>query len=195
MLSVLLSALCPPAPLKSLTFWRYTNQIIIIIIIIITVTAINVYSTSVSVMASCPTVGGAALAGHSPAYLANINPVSDNGCCQFSPASKMTCIILHTYNNFGNRSFGTDCGSDWVFGTVYHHPCDRTLAINNLSGLWKYFFGEQLTTLHCECLFICATINLLTSLQTEAHYDIRAQEWFGNSSHQTTRSYTLSQAA
>jgi len=31
MLSVLLSALCPPAPLKSLTFWRYTNQIIIII--------------------------------------------------------------------------------------------------------------------------------------------------------------------
>jgi len=33
MLSVLLSALCPPAPLKSLTFWRYTNQIIIIIII------------------------------------------------------------------------------------------------------------------------------------------------------------------
>ena len=35
MLSVLLSALCPPAPLKSLTFWRYTNQIIIIIIIII----------------------------------------------------------------------------------------------------------------------------------------------------------------
>jgi len=34
MLSVLLSALCPPAPLKSLTFWRYTNQIIIIIIII-----------------------------------------------------------------------------------------------------------------------------------------------------------------
>jgi len=30
-LSVLLSALCPPAPLKSLTFWRYTNQIIIII--------------------------------------------------------------------------------------------------------------------------------------------------------------------
>jgi len=35
MLSVLLSALCPPSPLKSLTFWRYTNQIIIIIIIII----------------------------------------------------------------------------------------------------------------------------------------------------------------
>jgi len=35
MLSVILSALCPPAPLKSLTFWRYTNQIIIIIIIII----------------------------------------------------------------------------------------------------------------------------------------------------------------
>ena len=35
MLSVLLSALCPPAPLKSLTFWRYTNQIIIIIINII----------------------------------------------------------------------------------------------------------------------------------------------------------------
>jgi len=33
MLSVLLSALCPPAPLKSLTFWRYTNQIIIFIII------------------------------------------------------------------------------------------------------------------------------------------------------------------
>ena len=32
MLSVLLSALCPPAPLKSLTFWHYTNQIIIIII-------------------------------------------------------------------------------------------------------------------------------------------------------------------
>jgi len=31
MLSVLLSAHCPPAPLKSLTFWRYTNQIIIII--------------------------------------------------------------------------------------------------------------------------------------------------------------------
>ena len=29
----ILSALCPPAPLKSLTFWRYTNQIIIIIII------------------------------------------------------------------------------------------------------------------------------------------------------------------
>jgi len=27
------SALCPPAPLKSLIFWRYTNQIIIIIII------------------------------------------------------------------------------------------------------------------------------------------------------------------
>jgi len=27
-----LSALCPPAPLKSLTFWRYTNQIIIIVI-------------------------------------------------------------------------------------------------------------------------------------------------------------------
>ena len=34
MLSVLLGALCPPAPLKSLTFWRYTNQIIIIITII-----------------------------------------------------------------------------------------------------------------------------------------------------------------
>ena len=34
-LSILLSALCPPAPLKSLTFWCYTNQIIIIIIIII----------------------------------------------------------------------------------------------------------------------------------------------------------------
>jgi len=34
MLSVLLSTLCPPVPLKSLTFWRYTNQIIIIIIII-----------------------------------------------------------------------------------------------------------------------------------------------------------------
>jgi len=33
MLSVLLSALCPPVPLKCLTFWRYTNQIIIIIII------------------------------------------------------------------------------------------------------------------------------------------------------------------
>ena len=33
MLSVLLSTLCPPAPLKPLTFWRYTNQIIIIIII------------------------------------------------------------------------------------------------------------------------------------------------------------------
>ena len=33
MLSVLLSALCPPVPLKSLIFWRYTNQIIIIIII------------------------------------------------------------------------------------------------------------------------------------------------------------------
>jgi len=33
MLLVLLIALCPPAPLKSLTFWRYTNQIIIIIII------------------------------------------------------------------------------------------------------------------------------------------------------------------
>jgi len=32
MLSVLLSALCPPAPLKSLTFWRYTNQIVIVII-------------------------------------------------------------------------------------------------------------------------------------------------------------------
>ena len=32
MLSVLLSALSPPAPLKSLTFWRYTNQIIIIVI-------------------------------------------------------------------------------------------------------------------------------------------------------------------
>jgi len=30
--AVLLSALCPPAPLKSLTFWCYTNQIIIIII-------------------------------------------------------------------------------------------------------------------------------------------------------------------
>ena len=29
-LSVLLSALCPPAPLKSLTFWRYTNQMNII---------------------------------------------------------------------------------------------------------------------------------------------------------------------
>jgi len=34
MLSVLLSTVCSPAPLKSLTFWRYTNQIIIIIIII-----------------------------------------------------------------------------------------------------------------------------------------------------------------
>jgi len=33
MLSVLLSALCPPAPLKSLTFWRYIIIIIIIIII------------------------------------------------------------------------------------------------------------------------------------------------------------------
>jgi len=32
MLSVLLSALCPPVPLKSFTFWLYTNQIIIIII-------------------------------------------------------------------------------------------------------------------------------------------------------------------
>jgi len=30
MLSVLLSAVCPPAPLKSLTFWRYTNQIIMV---------------------------------------------------------------------------------------------------------------------------------------------------------------------
>jgi len=34
MLSVLLSAHCPPVPLKSLTSWHYTNQIIIIIIII-----------------------------------------------------------------------------------------------------------------------------------------------------------------
>ena len=33
MLSVLLSTLCPPAPLKSLTFWRCTYQIIITIII------------------------------------------------------------------------------------------------------------------------------------------------------------------
>ena len=32
MLSLLLSALCPPAPLKSLTSWRYTNQIIIIMV-------------------------------------------------------------------------------------------------------------------------------------------------------------------
>jgi len=32
MLSVLLSALYPPAPLNSLTFWRNTNEIIIIII-------------------------------------------------------------------------------------------------------------------------------------------------------------------
>jgi len=39
MLSVLLSTLCPPAPQKSLTFWRYTNEIIIIIIIIITTAA------------------------------------------------------------------------------------------------------------------------------------------------------------
>ena len=29
--AVLLSPLCPPAPLKSLTFWRYTNQIIIMV--------------------------------------------------------------------------------------------------------------------------------------------------------------------
>jgi len=32
MLSVFLSALCLPAPLNFLTFWRYTNQIINIII-------------------------------------------------------------------------------------------------------------------------------------------------------------------
>jgi len=37
MLPVFLSALCPPAPLKSLTtFWRYTNQIIIIVIMSVT---------------------------------------------------------------------------------------------------------------------------------------------------------------
>jgi len=29
---LVLSALCPPAPLKSLTFWRYKNQIIIIVL-------------------------------------------------------------------------------------------------------------------------------------------------------------------
>jgi len=34
-LSVILSALCPPAPLKSLTFWRYTNQIIINLLLLL----------------------------------------------------------------------------------------------------------------------------------------------------------------
>ena len=52
MLSVFLSALCPPAPLKSLTFWRYSNQIIIIIIIIIKETLeqlyVNLHSTFIS---------------------------------------------------------------------------------------------------------------------------------------------------
>jgi len=39
--SVLPSALCPPAPLKCLTFLCYTTQIIIIIIIIIVVVPRN----------------------------------------------------------------------------------------------------------------------------------------------------------
>jgi len=35
MLSVLLSALCPPAPLKSLTFWRYKIRLLLLLLIII----------------------------------------------------------------------------------------------------------------------------------------------------------------
>ena len=48
MLSVLLSALCPPAPLKSLTFWHYTSEIVIVIIIIIII--IN----SILIFVACP---------------------------------------------------------------------------------------------------------------------------------------------
>jgi len=32
--------LCPPAPLKSLTFCRYTNQIIIVVVVVVVVVII-----------------------------------------------------------------------------------------------------------------------------------------------------------
>ena len=53
MLLVLLSALCPPAPLKSLTFWCYTNQIIIIIIMNIDEMQMSTLSEELSLMLSC----------------------------------------------------------------------------------------------------------------------------------------------
>jgi len=48
MLSVFLSALCPPAPVKSLTFLRYSNQIIIIIKETLEQLYVNLHSTFIS---------------------------------------------------------------------------------------------------------------------------------------------------
>ena len=77
--SNLLSALCPPAPLKSLTFWRYTNQIIIIIIIIIIYTRPDAISQWNGEM--------------SPALLLFAGGLNHSGCCA-SVSVPVDCLSM-----------------------------------------------------------------------------------------------------
>ena len=68
------------------------------------------------------------------------------------PNRDKTCVVPCIHSSFSDRSF--DVTGPRVCGTVYHRPCDKTLATNSLTDHWTHLYLGGRRPCHSR-LFAC----------------------------------------